>query len=68
MQEPCRIELLTCAEVEKTLKVSRATVIRMIRQGKFKGRKVGSALRSSPWRIYKDSFDAYLAQVDNPTT
>lgn len=53
----------TTKKVMKLLGVSRMTVTRLLAQGKLKGYKLtGEA--TSPYRIYKDSVDAFLAQRD----
>lgn len=45
----------TVDEVAEQLRVSRATIMRLISQGKFPGIQVGSQ-----WRIPEDELDAYL--------
>ena len=49
---------LTTKEVMKKLRLDRATVIRMLHDGRLKGKKMGP--NTSPWRIYPASLDALL--------
>ncbi len=44
-------EFLTTTEVQERYRMSRTAVIRNIREGKFKGFKVGGS-----WRLYADQF------------
>ncbi len=53
-------EYLTSQEAAKILRVTPATVMNMIKRGQLRGRKVGIAGKSSPWRIYKEDVLRYI--------
>ena len=46
------LDLLTVAEVQKVLRVSRLTVMKLIHDGKLRAFKVGSA-----WRIEREAIN-----------
>ena len=55
----------TTKEVMGLLGASRMTVTRLLDQGKLTGYKLTGG-STSPWRIYTDSVDTFLAQREEP--
>lgn len=60
MQDIDEKEFLTSEEAAQILRVTRATVMNMIKRGQLKGKKVGSGGVSSPWRIPKKDVIEYV--------
>lgn len=51
-------DILTLPEVAKNLRISIETVVRMIKQGKLRGGKIGGQ-----WRIKASELERYKAEV-----
>jgi excisionase family DNA binding protein len=61
-------EYLTSQEAAEILRVTPATVMNMIKRGQLRGRKVGIAGRSSPWRIYKEDVMKYIELAEEKSS
>ena len=64
MRDIAEKEYLTSEEVAQILRVTRATVMNMIKKGQLRGKKVGIGGISSPWRIPKEDIVKYVELKD----
>lgn len=55
--------ILGVAEVQRLLKKSQATVLRLAREGEFVGRKLGDG-KTASWAFTGESVSAYLRRID----
>jgi excisionase family DNA binding protein len=54
---------ISAARAAEILNVSRQTVIRMCEAGSFMAYQVRPGVSGSPWRINRDSFEAYIRTI-----
>ena len=55
------LEILSAEQLAQYLGVNYRTILRLARQSRIPGRKVGNT-----WRFHKQAIDAWLAAPENP--
>ena len=53
-------KIMTMTEVQNYLRITKPTMVKILKEGKLKGKKVGKQ-----WRILKSEVDRYLKDFNN---